>query len=160
MQLHLNWLSSRSAVWQHNTESADWPRLGKTLCPAIGFHFSLQFSVSFIFGFFLLLFTFTSVPEKKTPFDQIFPLRFPPMPSLLWLAALLPLTLALFALLLIISQIKFMVHKPEISIQMHEGQGGGAGENERFLNKLQAHFVAPRCRLIVCRGSSEKVSEK
>jgi len=154
MHLHLNWPGSRSAR-QRNTESADWPRLRKTLCPAIGFLFS--FSVFQFLGFSSPFFSaaFPISPPEKPPGDQIFFCH--PMPSLLWLA-LLPLTLALFALCWLFHWLSLWFINQKFQFKCTGGKE--CAGKRKILNKLQAHFVAPRCRLIVCRGSSEKVSKK
>jgi len=116
MHLHLNWPGSRSAR-QRNTESADWPRLRKTLCPAIGFLFS--FSVFRVFFPFFFC-RFSHFSARKTSWRPDFFLPSNAKPSLTCSSAF---DSCLVCSLLIISLIKFMVHKPEISIQMHRGQG-------------------------------------
>jgi len=92
-----------------------------------GKHFALPlafFSVFQFFSFwvFLLLFfcRFSHFSARKTSWRPDFFLPSNAKPSLTCSSAF---DSCLVCSLLIISLIKFMVHKPEISIQMHRGQG-------------------------------------
>jgi len=83
---------------------------------------SFQFFSFSVFGFFFAFFfcRFSHFSARKTSWRPDFFLPSNAKPSLTCSSAF---DSCLVCSLLIISLIKFMVHKPEISIQMHRGQG-------------------------------------